>query len=193
MGLATAMGLIQHFEERLGEIEGGWSRDSDGQAMPFLVVGFPTGSGSGTVSFATLGLGRYPQLAPSGKEIRVELLMIVPARLRDGPIPSLLQQVGMEVLSTGRPLLRGDVIGPRGTLVPGSNMSAMYATLPVYFPDDFAIYDDGGTQIGVIWLVPISTREANYVRSHGWRAFEDRLVEVDPDLTDIFRPSMAID
>lgn len=183
------MTLIDHLERYLGEIEGGWSRDADGHQMPFQVARFPHGSGSGTVSFATLGLSRYPLRDASGKEIRHELLMIVPERLREGVIPGLLQQVGQESLSAARPLLRGEVIGPRGALVAGSEMEAMYVAIPVYLPDDFAVYDD--EQIVIAWLVPISPSEADFVKSHGWRVFEKCLVKADPDLTDIFRPSLS--
>jgi Suppressor of fused protein (SUFU) len=186
------MSLVDHFERYLGEIEAGWSRDDDGHPMPFQVVRFPQGSGNGTISFATLGLSRYPMRAASGKEIREELLMLVPSGLRDGPVPGLLQQIGMDILAADRPLLRGDVIGPRGPLIAGSEMEAIYVAIPVYFPDDFAVYEGDDDQIVVAWLVPISSNEASYIQQHGWRAFEKRLVEDDPDLTNIFRAPLAV-
>ena len=117
--------------------------------------------------------------------------MIVPDRLREGPLPALLQQVGMEVIAGGRPVLRGEVIGPRGALVAGSEMEALYAALPVYFPDDFAVYEADDANVAIVWLVPISAGEASYVSSYGWKAFEDRLVECDPDLTDIYRAPLS--
>lgn len=187
------MSLIEHLERYLGEIEVGWSRDADGDEMPFQVVRFPQGSGPETVSFATVGLSRHPlRSAAGGKEIRHELLMIVPDRLRDGPVPGLLQQIGMEALSAGRPLLRGEVIGPRGELFPDSGMEAVYVAIPVYFPDEFGVCDEDGAEIVIAWLVPISANEAQYVRDHGWRTFEERLVERDPDLTDVFRASLPV-
>jgi len=187
------MGLIEHFERYLGEIEAGWSADVDGDPMPFQVVRFPRGSGGGTISFATVGLSRYPLVSPSGQEIRHEVLMIVPAGLRDGPIPGLLQQLGMESLAADKPLLRGGVIGPRGALVPGSEMTAVYVAIPVYFPDEFAVCGEGNSAVVIVWLVPISTAEAGYVMEHGWRDFEQRLLESDPDLTDIYRTSLMGD
>ena len=68
-------------------------------------------------------------------------------------------------------------------------MEAMYVAIPVYLPDDFAVYDD--EQIVIAWLVPISPSEADFVKSHGWGVFEKCLVKADPDLTDIFRPSLS--
>ncbi|WP_284753254.1 hypothetical protein [Arthrobacter sp. efr-133-R2A-120] len=49
------MGLIEHFEQVLGQIEVGWRDDADGRGMPFQIVRFPQGSGPGTISFTTLG------------------------------------------------------------------------------------------------------------------------------------------
>jgi len=184
--------LIDHPEHYLGEIEAGWSQNADGNKMPFQVARFPWGSGSATVSFATVGLSRHPLRSGSGKDIRHELLMIVPDGLRDGPIPGLLQQIGTEALAADKPLLRGDVIGPRGELIAGSMMEAVYAAIPVYLPDDFAVYKGEGEQVAVVWLVPISAREARYVKTRGWNEFEDLLVENDPDLTDVFRVPLPV-
>jgi hypothetical protein len=78
------MSLIDHLERYLGEIEAGWSRNADGHEMPFQVARFPKGSHSGTVSFATVGLSRHPLRSASGKDIRQELMVIVPDGLRDG-------------------------------------------------------------------------------------------------------------
>jgi succinate dehydrogenase flavin-adding protein (antitoxin of CptAB toxin-antitoxin module) len=39
--------------------------------------------------------------------------------------------------------------------------------------------------------VPISTEEADIVRTHGWSEFEDLLEAQDPDLFDLNRPSVV--
>ena len=58
-------------------------------------------------------------------------------------MPGILQQVGLGVLAAERPLLRGEVVGPNGPLLPGSAMEAFYLALPVYLPDEFAWCDEG--------------------------------------------------
>ena len=161
--------------------------------MPFQVVRHPRGPFAGTRTFATLGLSRTELISErSGKRIRQELVLAVPEALRDCPWPGLLQEIATELLADGRALLRGEVIGPRGPLYRGSEMQALYASVPVYFPDSFhqCSTDDG--DVAVVWLIPISRREEEYVRAHGWSAFEDRLVEQDPDLTDVQRPSLVL-
>jgi hypothetical protein len=187
------MSLVDHFERALGLVHAGWSRDGDGADLPFQIVRFAENSGPNSVGYATLGLSRYPLTSPtSGKSIRQELLFLAPAALESDTVVSLLLQVGSMALDTGRALLRGDVIGPAGEIVPGSEMTALYVTMPVYFPDEFGTYADPDGDIVVAWMVPISDREAAFVAQHGWEAFEDRLVEADPDLVDIQRPGLKL-
>ncbi len=165
-------GLTEYLERYLGEIQEGWTRDVDGNNMPFQILRFGRGSGPGTLSFSTLGLSAYGLQSPTtGREIRHELLMIVPESFASGPVPGLLQQVGIEALTSGRALLRGDVIGSRGPLVRGSAMEALYVGMPVYLPDDFATYVSDDLSAVIAWLIPISQHEASYVaREDGSRS-----------------------
>jgi suppressor of fused protein SUFU len=186
-------GLIDHLEGVLGPIQEGWSDGPDGVRMPFQIVRFDVGSGPGTISFSTLGLNRHPlSSVTSGREIRHEILMVVPESLRKGSVPSLLLQAGKTALANGSALLRGDVLGPQGPLVAGSSMEALYVSIPVYWPDSFATCVEDGKDVVIAWLIPISSSEAEYVSQYGWNAFEDRLAEADPDLTDIFRTPIKL-
>jgi hypothetical protein len=190
--MRRTVGLVEHYERHFGEIDRGWDRDADGRKAPFQVVRFSSGSEPGTVAFATLGLWRYPLDGPA-KSIRHELLMIIPDGLREsGAAPRILHQVAMEALESGKPLLRGDVIGPRGGLFENSRMQALYAAIPVYLPDDFAGFTEEGKEGAIVWLVPISPAEAHFVAHFGWNRFEDLLVSGDPDLTDVFRPEVSL-
>lgn len=184
-------GLIEHLEKYLGRIDAGWSEDDSGTSQPFQVARFAGGMILDAVSFSTVGLSKYPLSSRrTGRGIRHELVMCVKDVLRDGPVPGLLQQAGNESLASGRPYLRGDVIGPRGGLFPRSELTALYVALPVYFPDDFAVAFENEAEIAIAWLVPISTGEADFVASHGWQAFEDLLTREDPDLLDVYRLPM---
>jgi len=180
-------GLVEHLEGYLGEIQVGWSHDADGSPLPFQVVRFSPGELAGRAVFSTLGLSATPLLSrTSGRRVRHEVIMIVPDRLRVGPVPGLLQQVGLEILGSGSALLRGDVIGPRGPLFAMTEMEALYASIPVYLPDEFGQHKD----VVIVWLIPISRSEAEFIAEQGWPKFENRLTEVDPDLTDFDRASM---
>ena len=185
--------LVEHFERTLGPVHTGWSVDPDGAEMPFQVVRFAGGSDADSVGYATVGLSRQALSSPtSGRLIRQELLMLAPESLAPDRVVSLLLQVGSMALGTRRALLRGDVIGPAGALVPGSDLTALYVTMPVYFPDEFAMFAGEDGDVVVAWLVPITTREADFISRHSWDAFEDKLSEQDPDLVDFRRSGLKL-
>ncbi|MFB7842849.1 suppressor of fused domain protein [Microbacterium sp. NPDC056052] len=189
---SDAAGIVEHFEKALGPITLGWALDSDGTKMPFQIVRFARGSDDNSVGFATIGLSRYALSSPvSGREIRQELFMLAPKSQAPDTVVSLLLQVGSAALGRGRPLLRGDVIGPAGSIAPGSELTALYVTMPVYFPDEFATFTGSEGSVVVAWLVPISTPEADFVALRGWDAFEADLAQKDPDLVDFYRESVT--
>jgi hypothetical protein len=180
------VGLIEHLEARLGALTGGWKRD-----------GFQVGAYAGSLGadwFATAGLSRHPlHSRTSGRHLRQELIVGSRPGEHTTGLPHLLGQVADELLASGQALLRGDVLGPRGPLAPGSAMEALYAAIPVYHDDEFAAVDlPDGTRAAIVWLVPISSAEAAYVASHGWNAFEDELVRHDPDLLDVGRAELPV-
>lgn len=179
--------LIDHLERFLGPIEEGWSTDADGRPQAFQVVRFSPDVLPQCSVYVTVGLGRHDLASrTSSRRIKQELVAIVSDEFRPGPIPGVLQQVGAELIRSGSAVLRGDVVGPRGRLVDGSEMEGLYAAIPVYLPDGFGQVDD----IVMVWAVPISRQEAEFVSAKGWQLFEERLVDVDPDLTDLQRRSM---
>ncbi|HEX3956225.1 MAG TPA: suppressor of fused domain protein [Trebonia sp.] len=160
--------------------------------MPFQVTRHLEGQVPDSVAFSTVGLSKFELTSRrTRKSIRHELIMCVPDSLRDGSVPGLLQQVGLTTLRSGNALLRGDVIGPAGPVLPGSSLTALYVGVPVYFPDEFAEVEEDGKTIIIAWLVPISDSEADYITEHGWRQFEHLLAEKDPDLVDVSRPSIC--
>ena len=107
-------------------------------------------------------------------------------------VVSLLHQVGTMALGSRRALLRGDVIGPAGALVPESELTALYVTMPVYFPTEFGTYTAPDGDVVIAWLVPITTREADFISDQGWDRFEDQLAEQDPDLIDFQRSAISL-
>jgi hypothetical protein len=176
-------------ESYLGRIDVGWSVDGEGGRLNFQVVRF-SADVAGGIPFSTLGVSRYRLKSPSANVIRQELLMLVPRSLGDGPVPSILRQVGEDVIKSGTALLRGDVIGPKGKVFDRSTMEALYVASPVYLPDGFAVCQTSDDPVVMTWLVPITHAEAHFIFANGWSKFEDYLVEFDPDLVNIYRESI---
>ncbi|KGP90300.1 hypothetical protein N780_05985 [Pontibacillus chungwhensis BH030062] len=184
--------FINFLENHLGEIECGWSKNEDDEELPFQVVKYGNGPFEGTVTYSTLGLSNFPFVSyMSEKEIHQELIFVADSSIGDINIPSLLQQVGLMIFQKNRALLRGDVIGPYGSLFNNSKLEALYSTMPVYFPDDFHSYSvNEDITIVMTWLIPITSKEALFVEENGWSSFEDKLEDLDPDLIDFNRESI---
>ncbi|MGO4505345.1 MULTISPECIES: suppressor of fused domain protein [unclassified Dyella] len=179
--------VYEHLESYAGEIVRGWTCDSNGDKLPFQVVQTAGGPYLGTTTFATLGLSNFQlpadKASHASKLIRHELLMIVPSDAIPPNLVGVIQQIGLEAISRGAAYLRGELLGPRGELFEGHEPKALYASLPVYFPDDFGSVDaDGVGDVAFVWLIPLLDKEVNYLSSHGWPDFESSLVSEDPDL-----------
>lgn len=189
------MSLIEHFESHFGIMAGGFQTDADDVRAPFPVIRLPRGPIAGTTVLATLGLSGHALHSPyTGRELRIEIVMLY--RSAEGPrnLPGVLHQVAAEILRSHHALCRGDVVGPWGPLFAGATTDALYAANPVYFPESFWEYtpEDGGPGVAMVWLAPITASEADFVRAAGWERFEDELVKHDPDLLNFQRPSVAL-
>ncbi|MFJ6267117.1 suppressor of fused domain protein [Lysinibacillus xylanilyticus] len=183
---------IEFLEGHLGEIEYGWDKDSEGNKLPFQIVKYKKGPFAGTVTYSTLGLSKQNLVSPiSKKEIRQELIFVSYANFGDKNIPGILQNVGLQAINNNIAYLRGDVIGPYGKLFEHSSFEALYASIPVYFPETFQAFKvDGDLPIIQTWLFPITFDEAKFIKENGWDEFENRLVELDPDLVDFKRQNI---
>jgi hypothetical protein len=185
------MTLIDHLERHCGEIVGGFAELGD----EFQVIGLPRGPVKGTAVLSTLGLSKHVMHSPySGKQFRMELVMLF--RESDGPtnLPGILYDVGKGALRDHHGLSRGDVIGPRGPLRAGATVEALYSSAPAYFPESFHLYTptDGTLPVVLVWLVPITASEADFVRRVGWAPFETELERQDPDLLDFARSAIDL-
>ena len=185
--------VLERFEAELGQLAVGWSRNADGVQMPFQILRFDNAPSRGAATFATLGISsQLLQSEKSGREIRQEYLMTCLEEQRDWNIPAVLQQIGSESTRRRRAILRGEVLGPRGPLFPGSDVTALYAAIPVYFSDALHSVTVGvGKEVVLVWLLPLHTSEAAWIRRVGWRGFEERLAETHLDLCDLRRPAVA--
>jgi Suppressor of fused protein (SUFU) len=141
---------------------------------------------------STLGLSNHELLLRDGvTRGRQELLMLVDSTISLDPFANILYQVGAERIQQHEACLQGDVLGPRGKLLDNSSMSAIYCASPVYFPDEFRWYTKDNVNILMLWLIPITDSESEYIKGNGWRAFEGLLANMEPNLTDPHRQSVV--
>jgi hypothetical protein len=179
--------LIDHLEAQLGPIAGGWSQDSAGVRLPFQVVWFADAPSPGITTFATLGLSKHLLGQPTSSDVRQELLLMAQDRFRSDRLVSALAAVGELVVERHEALPRGQTVPMGSPLVPGSSLDGFYATIPVILPDAFALLDSTDPPTVIAWLVPIAASELSLIESHGWRWFEARIEEQQPDLFDLYR------
>jgi hypothetical protein len=186
--------LIEHLEQHCGPIVGGSTEDVDGNKAPFQVVQMLRAPVKGAVVLSTLGLSNHMLHTATGKQLRMELVMLHRERDRATNLPGVMQQVGADILRAHHGPSRGDVFGPRGPLRPGATVEALYVASPAYFPESFHFYvpADGTVPIVMAWLVPITATEAAFVRQAGWSRFEDELAKQNPDLINFGRASMSL-
>jgi hypothetical protein len=183
-----------HLSAFLGPPVGCWPVDPNGHRMPFQIRAFAGGPVRRVVTYATAGLWKKPLSGREpGARVREELLLMV----RDTPdaelLPGILLQVVAEALGEKRAWMPGDVIGPRGPLLPDAEAQALYVSAPSYLPDAFHLWrGPNGERVGVLWLVPITRAEAAFVRKHGSAAFEEVLVAEQPDLLNVMRTSVPL-
>ncbi len=183
-----------HLSAFLGPPVGCWPVDPNGHRMPFQIRAFAGGPVRRVVTYATTGLWKKPLTGrDAGTRVREELLLMV----RDTPdaelLPGILLQVVAEALGEKRAWIPGDVIGPRGPLLPDAEAQALYVSAPSYLPDAFHLWrGPRGERVGVLWLVPITRAEAAFVRKHGSAAFEEVLVAEQPDLLNVMRTSVPL-
>lgn len=183
--------LPDHLERYLGKVHSAWRVGGDSEGSPFQVIRHEPNDPHQRVWFSSLGISTHGLEAPGGKRIYSELLLCSCNTSILQKLPGIIEQVGIDVLKSHRPILRGEVLGPRGSLL-GSKMEALYAAPPSYLPVDFAKFVEGPRRIALVWLIPITFREAQFIATLGWSSFEDLLVEFDLDLCDLNRPEVPL-
>jgi hypothetical protein len=189
---ANSMNLFEHLERYLGETAGGW-KDPPGEHWPFQVLQFSGGPVADVTTLCTRGLSSFPLVNPtSAKVMRHELIFMVRSAFGCRNIPAILHDIGKEAIDRERPYLRGELIGPRGKLFSDTEMEALLLFTPVYLPEEFWIHSSaGGETHFFVWTIPITGREARYVAANGWQPFVDTMAQVNPDLLDMYRPSIV--
>lgn len=179
--------VSHHYHRFMGQPVTTWIND----LYPFQVCRFDDQPYEGCITYATLGMSEFPLKRPDSLEGVQEIVFIAYPAFADRHIEDLLFVVGGNVVRRGTVLLKGEILGPAGPLVRGATVEALLCSSPPYFPDDFDQIEQQ-PPIVMVGLVPITRDEAAYGQSHGWPLLEEQMVEEQPDLADLLRPSMNV-
>ncbi|MEU7926677.1 suppressor of fused domain protein [Micromonospora sp. NPDC049107] len=187
--------LIDHLERRLGQLTGGW-KGTARNGLPTVNVAYLTGGiFAATTGYATVGLSRVPLHRP-GHDAHLFLEFIAaehgPADVTHSMFPRALEFVVSRCLDAREAVLRGNVIPLPKDIVGDSGFASLYAALPVYYDPDFkSVILENGDAVAIVWLIPVTSGEAQFVADHGWERFEQILLQRDPDLMDMNRESIV--
>jgi len=182
---------IIHLERYLGRIEHGW--ESPGLSDSSLqIVQCGDGEVKSAQAFCTLGLSdNLLKSAQSGKNIRQEIFVMVKKGQLHPQIPAIIHQVAIDATNAGRAILRGETIRKLGSLAGRPDLTAIYATLPIYYPKEFwTLKHPAIGEIAFCWMLPITTKEVSFLCQNGWSSFEELLDNANFDLFDLDRPSL---
>ena len=181
--------VAEHLEVRLGPVDYGWGDPASGKRLQ--VVRFKDQPEPGVDTYATLGLSEYVLAMQTGREVREELVLCATDRVCDKDVASILLWIAERCVDSGDAILRGQIIDLGAALAEGGEITALYATNPSVFDDRLLAIDSEQPPLVFVWLIPVTTREAAFVRERGWRAFEAALEEEDPDIWNMERRSVA--
>ena len=176
-----------------GRIQAGFSLPEDVTPTPGVQYAKCTaGTVPNVTVISTVGLSRF-ELASStsDKTIRQELFMM----FRDGEVPgtaaAVLHQFVAGYLYHRAAVLRGEVLRKEGVVFPDTNFVGLYATLPIYYPDEMWTCKVNGGDVILCWLFPITDQECRFISQSGWSKFEALLEESQFDLFDLDRPGVV--
>jgi hypothetical protein len=123
---------------------------------------------------------------PKLREVRQELLISANSEFPADAIAGLLLSLAEHVLEHGKPLLRGEIVGPGPSVVPNSALTEIFVTNPSPFDSSLTHFPTSPPHV-FAYLIPVSAAEAFLVRTRGWRWFEEQLEQQDPDVWDLGR------
>lgn len=182
--------VAEYLEERLGTIDYGWSDRDSGSSVQ--IVRFRNQPEPGVDTYATLGLSdEQLYMLKSERYVRQELLMCATQSWPERDVVSILLWISEGIARRTTALLRGDVMELGRPISKESELTAVYATNPTAFGEQLLAVDSEQPPIVFVWLIPITSREASFVRGTGWSAFEARLDAERPNLWDVGRQSVS--
>lgn len=190
----TTPQLITHIENYLGPITQGHKDEN----TPYQVIKCEQSPHLEAKAYITLGLSNHELESPHNHPTRQELLIVSNSADVEPTIPSLLHHIADTILQDHTGITHGELIGPFKALqdnpIDGNSpIVAFYAYPPIYYPDNFSACSlSNSKDVEIVWLIPSTLEEVNYIEIHGAKAFENLLQEHGPDLTDFWRGTLTL-
>jgi len=178
----TAFGVAHDAEPKI------WASDGDDQLPPLNLVECVNVPQRGVTSYATVGMSRFDNAArANGKDLRVELVAAAGSNwevIKSGLVGSALN------VASGEHQIWPDTIFPNVMSGFDQTVSVPHALFVTPFLwSDIQDLESDDQIITWLMMVPISERELLFAEERGVDALNARLVEAQPDVFDLMRPS----
>ncbi|MFJ0824774.1 suppressor of fused domain protein [Bordetella bronchiseptica] len=146
----------------------------------------------GLVSYSTLGLFDLELRHDDGQPMatRVELCADMPEDLQSWA--NVLATAAFGLMRSGQAVMPGSVLPDCvAEYYPDATVPHLYLCVPFSWQDgEFPRCDADGLLVNWLQAVPISETERQFIETAGLDAFEDELLEADPDIYDLSRPAV---
>ena len=182
--------LEKHIDQYCGKNPSGFFKEEN---LRLNVARFRNVPDNGLSTYISIGMCLHGlKQNVSGIKIRQELLFCVADKYDHLPWHEIIFSVGSKILQDHNAVMLGQVIGPWGPLFPElhiSNLTALICSYPAFFDEDFCEIElkkeDG--PIVFVELIPITTKEANFISNDGWSAFFEKIDNCEIDILDLER------
>ena len=143
----------------------------------------------GLVSYSTLGLFQIELRHDDGQPMATAVELCAEAPQDQDQWDSILGTAAFTLMRGGQAVAPGSVLTDCiGEYYPDSTVPHLYLCVPFSWQDgEFARLELDGRVINWLQGIPIGDAELQYLEAHGAEAFEDLLLEQDPDLYDLER------
>ena len=178
--------FTEHIEKFLGKIVGG-----DSTTHPvFGTLSFPFFKNQpfdGVNTHLSLGLSKHVLQITNVKKGRIELLISLYDNYSNSEVTDFLLDISDEILKTHQAPLRGEIIYIKSEFLDRYDVKGFYIAHPVFFEEEFWVYENSTPDTIFIWLIPLFFEEINYIKLNGWNKFEDLLESANCDFWSLER------
>ncbi len=185
-------GFPGFLEKHLGQISKAWTKDKDGKELDCHILQWNNQPEEACLTFVTNGLIGNNFNLYDGNLIQEELMVCCTDTSYHRSLVNHLLSVTDLLKKQQRALLPGHVVGPYPAPIENTDKKGFFVAPPIYHPAEVALFTESDPTTYLIWLVPITENEAEFIFSHGHVAFTNLLEEQGPDVLDLNRPEMML-
>ena len=187
--------VLEHIENTLGKISAVASgQDEEGNDLPFDLALIPDCPAEGATTIVTVGLSDTEVAQSSGGKIRQEFVFCAYQRYGTEWFSEFMKVMGYvcdAILKDGQAVASGDVFDLGSPIAPGSRVSALYFSDPLYHIEDFWKLETAKGEVFFGWMLPITGDEMAFLSEKGPDELDRAFTEQEPDLMDLGRESVT--